>query len=153
MRRLNIATIFFICMVFAYFRIGLSQNRHGHRKGRRFLICCTYGFTLRCNSVSEIFVCGFLWCHGCSALELSTHCELKTECMPYTVRMNKIKEQGSPDLNSEAVLGKRYAYASISVTDFFFFRAAIFLSSLTFDGYLCSVSMSVDCLTKMCVFP
>ena len=63
--------------------------------------------------------------------------ELKSERMPYTVRMNnKIKEHGSPDLNSETVLGKQYGYASIFFTDFFVFRAFIFLSSLIFAGYL-----------------
>ena len=56
---------------------------------------CTYGFPLMCNAVSELpFVCGFPWCHGCSALEPCTHCELISERMPYTVRMkNKIKNK------------------------------------------------------------
>ena len=132
---------------FHYYRID------SHRKRRIFLICYTYGFALMCNAVSKLFVCGFPWCHGCSTLEPCTHCELKSERMPYTVRMNnKIKEHGSPDLNSETVLGKQYGYSCIFVTDFFVFRAVIFLSSLTFDGFLCSVPTSVYCLEKKCVF-
>ena len=118
-----------------------------------FLFCCTYGFSLRSNAVSKLFVCGFSWCYGCSALEPYTDCELKSERILYAVRMNnKIKEHGSPDLNSGTVLGKQYTYASIFFTDFFVFRAFIFHPFLTIDGYLCSVPTSVDCLDKKFLF-
>ena len=90
---------------------------------RRYLICYTYWFPLRFVDFP-----GTMAAHHWSPC---THCELKSKHMPYTVRMKN-----------------KYTYASIFFLDIFSFRAGIFLSSLTFDGYLCSVPMSVDCWIK-----